>query len=549
MADQSRPSFDLWSQAWIPVKLGQNSLLVSIQDFFDRAGELAYFEGEVPTMPLAIQRILSTVLRQAVEPRQGENGHQVWARIWKEGRFPMDEIRSYGQAYSGRFDLFHPERPFLQAPGLATVKNEYLKPAALLSTVPRGSSQFTSRAGEQTDTMSPAEAAQWVIHAMGFDVAGIKPGALGDDRAKGGKGYGIGTGWLGRLGAFRLVGKDLFETLMFNTRFQGYDDAVQDMALWERDDVLTGAVSRPENSQPRGDADLYTWPSRRIRLHFTGTGEVDGVLITQGDRLLAYGQERTEPASFWRNSPAQAKALGTSNAVFMPRSHDPNRAAWQRIDSVLAHPGTVPLKGQEKVVMPLLISQLRELIANGVLSSDTKVLVETVGLVYGTQDSVVTDMYSDRVSFASRLLLPPSIRARARVVDIARLTDEMAHQVAYRVKDAREAAGASGENTSATVLSRLYFDIDPAFRRWLNDLDVDRVDEHIENWCSTLFDLLMTTAKAEMLRLGPRALVGRSGAETARGTSALSAFNALVSTLRKRLKPIPADTPREGAHS
>ncbi len=545
MLDTARHTFDLWTEDWIPVNDGKASRLVSLDDFFRNAHTYAYLEGEVPTMPFAVRRILSTILRQAVEPEEGADPLETWTRVYSEGRFPMEEIEAYREQWADRFDLFHPERPFMQAPGLETARNDYLPPAALLSTVPNGEKHFSSRFGAAAARMAPSEAALWLIHTMAFDVSGIKPAAVDDPRGKGGRGYPIGTGWAGRLGGFQIIGKNLFETVMLNTRFQADDD--EDKALWERDEVLTGAPSREEGAAPVGDSDLYTWPSRRIRLRVAADGAVDGVLITNGDRLAPYGKEKLEPASFWRNSEAQAKVLKVPGPVFMPKSHDPSRAAWQRIDSILANPGTDPIKGQERVPQAKLLEQAIALVHADVLPPKKPLLIETVGLAYGTQDAIITDMYSDRVSFESQLLLPENAAAQTAVVDLARLTTFMIKQVGYRMKDAREAAGASGVEASATVEKALYFSVDPLFREWLQGLDLAVLDQEITRWKKTLFTLLIRAAEAEILKLGPRAFVGRVNPETGKETSALDALNHLSSILHKNLLSTTAHTKGDAA--
>ena len=65
-------------------------------------------------------------------------------------------------------------------------------------------------------SISVAEAAQMVVHVMAYDYSGIKSGAVGDPRVKGGKGYPTGIGWAGWLGGTLLKGANLKETLLLN---------------------------------------------------------------------------------------------------------------------------------------------------------------------------------------------------------------------------------------------------------------------------------------------------------------------------------------------
>src|SRR5699024_2697574 len=70
---------------------------------------------------------------------------------------------------------------------------------------------------DPTLPIPPGEAARWLVHCMAFDISGIKSGAVGDPRVKGGKGYPIGIGWSGWLGGLYFEGDTLFQTLMLNT--------------------------------------------------------------------------------------------------------------------------------------------------------------------------------------------------------------------------------------------------------------------------------------------------------------------------------------------
>ena len=123
------------------------------------------------------------------------------------------------------------------------------------------------RAGNARDSLSYGEAARWLVYAQAYDYSGIKSGAVGDSRVKGGKGYPIGTGWTGMTGGVLVVGENLLDTLILNTCSSALTNS-QDRPVWERQpDGPDTREKVGENAYPQGPSDLLTWQSRRIRLH------------------------------------------------------------------------------------------------------------------------------------------------------------------------------------------------------------------------------------------------------------------------------------------
>src|SRR5947199_72580 len=117
----------------------------------------------------------------------------------------------------------------------------------LISDVPNGAPMFTTRIGGDL-SVPYAEAARWLVHCQAFDPSGIKAGAVGDDRVKGGKGYPIGVAWSGLLGGVLLEGRTLKETLLLNLIAADFDvcgrDPAVDLPVWERPPV-TAAEEAP----------------------------------------------------------------------------------------------------------------------------------------------------------------------------------------------------------------------------------------------------------------------------------------------------------------
>ena len=95
------------------------------------------------------------------------------------------------------------------------------------------------------ERLSFAEAARWVVHAHAYDTSGIKTGAVGDPRVKGGKVYPLGVAWAGTLGGVFVEGENLRETLLLNLVAFDTDnlriDPDEDRPAWRR------PPARPQN--------------------------------------------------------------------------------------------------------------------------------------------------------------------------------------------------------------------------------------------------------------------------------------------------------------
>ncbi|MCP2256505.1 hypothetical protein LX15_000188 [Streptoalloteichus tenebrarius] len=117
------PSFDLAIQPWIPVidKDGKPRRM-GLQDVLVHAHDLTELDLPLPPAEAALWRVLSAIAYEitglgesGVDPDEWRSRQE---RLVRDGRFDEAEIKKYFVGYSGRFDLFHPERPWLQDPRL-----------------------------------------------------------------------------------------------------------------------------------------------------------------------------------------------------------------------------------------------------------------------------------------------------------------------------------------------------------------------------------------------------------------------------------------------
>ncbi|RJQ89106.1 type I-E CRISPR-associated protein Cse1/CasA [Amycolatopsis panacis] len=465
-------SFDLTDQPWLPARtLAGEQIELSLVDVLVQAHTLSGLTCEVGTQMFALTRLLLAVLHGAVDgPRDVDH----WERLWSQETLPADAIKSYLAKCRDRFDLFHPQTPFLQVAGLRTAKGEVSELNKLIADVPNGHPFFTTRIGGPL-RLSYAEAARWLVHCHAFDPSGIKSGAEGDPRVKGGKGYPIGTGWSGNLGGVLPEGRTLRETLLLNLiaaeSVALRRDPAIDLPVWERKPA--GVTEEQEGGRaPAGPVDLYTWQSRRIRL-VREDGAVTAVLICNGERSTPQNKNLVEPHTAWRRSQAQEKKL-RQPLVYMPREHLPERAVWRGLQSLL--PGAETGQGSEAAAFlsPGVLEWVAEVA--DIVGPDQPLRLHTVGMTYGAQSSTTSDILDDHIELRSILI---SRGARALVqtaLDSVAAAENGALAVSRLASNLAAATGAGKDDRDGPrerASERCYAALDIEFRAWLRGLRAD----------------------------------------------------------------------------
>lgn len=463
--------FDLTDDAWIPGRLPDGRVAEhGVRETLHAAHLLVGITGDLPTQTFALTRLLLAVLHGAL---RGPKDIDEWGELWRADRLPAGQIDDYLDRHQERFALFHPRTPFMQVADLTTPKGETSELSKLIADVPNGVPVFATRRGVLTLTF--AEAARWLVHCHAFDSSGIKSGAVGDDRVKGGKGYPIGVAWSGLLGGVLLEGSTLKETLLLNLlaadSYVAPRDPAVDLPAWERA-PSTAAEEVPEGRPPTGPVDLYTWQSRRVRLVPEG-GQVTRVLIANGERLTPQNRHMKEPHTAWRRSETQEKKLGEP-LVYMPREHDPDRSIWRGLQSLL--PGASSRhadKGGSRWVAPGVLEWLDVLVGSELVAQDHLVRVRATGMVYGSNSSVVDDVVHDTLSLRASLARHDAVHLAAVVTSCVDVAEKVVRTVGNLAGDLVAATGGNGAGPRSRIIEQLYGRCDSPFREWLQDIGVE----------------------------------------------------------------------------
>ncbi|MEU1278548.1 type I-E CRISPR-associated protein Cse1/CasA [Streptomyces sp. NPDC005805] len=462
------PSFDLTERPWIGVlglDGGQHEL--SLREVFARAGELRRITAELPTVEFALVRLLLAVAHDALDGPEDAEG---WGELWAAAQAEEDcfaPVGEYLDRHRERFDLLHPGTPFFQTPGLRTAKDEVFSLNRIVADVPNGE-PFLSARMPTVDRLTFAEAARWVVHAHAYDTSGIKSGAVGDDRMKNGKVYPLGTGWAGGLGGVFVEGRDLRETLLLNLVAADTPEVridEDDAPAWRRLPSGPGGAERV----PTGVRDLYTWQSRRVRLHFDADG-VHGVVLGYGDPLRARNRHGREPMTAWRRSEPQEKKL-REKPVYLPRDHDPARAAWRGIGSLVAGRAAPP-QGAEPPsrLRPGILEWVARLVTDGDLTPDHPIRARIVGAAYGTQQSVIDEIVDDHLGMKVVLLHKRHRSYADAAVHAAEDAETAVRALGDLATDLARAAGSEGDSSRSAARSAGFDALEGRYRAWLLEL-------------------------------------------------------------------------------
>lgn len=506
-------SFDLVSRPWLPAQRTDGTTVeLSLRDVFAEAGNLRRLVGDVPTQEFALLRLLLAVLHDAVD---GPEDIEAWGELW-ESDDPFAAVPDYLERHRDRFDLLHPHHPFFQVAELRTEKDEVGPLNRIVADVPNGDPFFSMRQPGPA-TLGLAEAARWLVHTHAFDVSGIKSGAVDDPRVKGGKGYPQGVGWAGNLGGVFAEGDSLRETLLLNL-IAGDNDFLQsekkDLPAWRRPPSGPAAIE-PDLDAPRpsGPRDLYTWQTRRVRLQATD-GVVTGAVLSYGDPLAPHNKQHREPMTGWRHSVPQEKKLGIKT-VYMPRQHDPARAAWRGLAALLGsrgghQEGAEQRTGPAEVLPPGVVTWLARLTVEDFLPRLSLIRTRIVGATYGTQQSVIDEIVDDEVVLPAVVLHGERpLYGSAAVAAVAR-ADSAVTALGHLAGNLARAIGADPGPPTDTARDLGFAALDGPYRQWLSALG--RSSDPIRSrgdWEVTVAGIVRSLGRRLLDGAGPNAAEGR----------------------------------------
>lgn len=501
-------TFNLTTQQWIPILMRDGTTRdVSLRELFTIAPDAERLACELPTQDFAVLRVLLAILHRAIDgPRDVDD----WADLWESNALPLPAINAYLDQWAHRFDLLDPVLPFFQVPDMTTRRLDDGEPDAgagsvrkIVIDIPDRELTASMRRFEGLDALTFPDAARWLIHTHAFDTAGIKHGALGHPELTGGKVMPQGPAWAARLGPVHLTGRTLWETLLLNLTGDapGYDSA-RDLPPWERPQGTTHPDGTKEAPRPvTGKVDVFTWQSRRVRLVHDGNSVV-AVVLTYGDRFSGLDMHNNEPMTAWKR---------TKEGHYRPLQHQPGRALWRGLQSLLPYAPT-----DQQFIAPGVVQHLAALSEAGILPDGHKVALTSCAIGFDTKGSKVQSLTSDTIEVPAAILADAGLSTV--VVSAVQHAESAAGRVGTfglnlaRATGYSQPSGVRDFDTPAFDQSRerAYAALAEPFGRWIDTLSPG-TDPYmaLDEWHTTA-RVALSAVGAELARRAPTtATVGR----------------------------------------
>ena len=517
------PDFNLCNEPWIPVLyVSGQTQEVSLKQLFDESNSIRKIHSGDATTDVAILGVAVVIFFRAVLENTEEYGElyrepKKWIQnISLGGSEQLYFVQDYLKKYQDRFNLFDAERPFMQVADLHTSKGE-VKPVSRL-VLDSESEYFSMRAEQALTSLSYAEAARYLVTVQAYDYSGIKSGAVGDPRVKGGKGYPLGVGWYGTTGKIIVHGENLIETLLYcidyeqllnveKVKGKSHRIALQDKSVWERELPDTAAPRAYKGGDPTkykdepapaaGMCEILTWQSRRVRL-FPENGRVTGVLVSNGDKWFDRNTY-TDPLTAYRFSKNQSTQ---TNPVWMPKAHSAERTLWRGVDALLMRLDSSQIKQDKPAPV------IRQISSGKYFPAGAKANVQLVGMVYGNQSAVIEGTIDESLSLELALLTEQGARISTTVRENIQITMDAAIALGQYAGNLLRAAGKEYEfrpSVTESILHRM----EDEFRSWLADLSVsDDVSTQAAKWQSKVRRILEDEADQLAVSAGPKAAIG-----------------------------------------
>ena len=332
----SQPSFDVLRQPWIPViRMDGTREEVGILSALEHAHELRAIHDPSPIIEFGLYRLLVAFLLDALmlAGRQPADIPDLESLI-REKCIDLHIIDDYVCHCGDVFNLFNPERPFLQTANLAGDEGGPIE--ALFFSVPSGSEAIHwHHVKEGKMSVSAADAVRALT-------------AFGPFMKQGGRGYSPSINGSSPLYAMP-IGGSLFHTLILNLPIRAYGEG-KASAAWLRRDTPIGRRS------PMSTTDALTWQPRQATLLTCGN-EQDGAAAAS----LRFKPGLQVDGSDWID-PNLAYKWGDKGAEKV--SMQKNRALWRDAGALALLTGRELGGGNDKVSIrrPDVVEQAYSLI-------------------------------------------------------------------------------------------------------------------------------------------------------------------------------------------
>jgi len=310
-------TFDLTRGPWIPCVMPSGERVeLGIRDVLVRAHEVSEVLDEAPPVTAALHRLLLAIVHRNFGPRNEVE----WKTVWDRGRFDAPTLDRYFDEWRKRFDLFDPERPFYQTPGLPTDKAVPISKLTFALASGNNATLFDHTHEGNCPLLGPGAAARMLVAHHAFAPGGLVSHADGEKAHKSAD-----AAPLANTALALALQSNLFRTLLCNA--PAYDPSAG-VPFGSRGDAPSWEASRscePMKRSPQGLLDLLTWQSRRILLRPEEDGRVRSAIIMKGFQFGTDDRLHWEQmVAFVRNAQA-----GPTEVAWFPMGLRRERACWR----------------------------------------------------------------------------------------------------------------------------------------------------------------------------------------------------------------------------
>lgn len=325
MEKEHQPEFNLWTQPWIDVQFLRGQIgKASISEVLLHAHEIHAIIDPSPLAIAGILRLLIAVLQDALKPERVPD----IKNLYQAGCFPEKQIQAFGEKYSGRFDIFSSEAPFMQSRDLPVNpgRGDPAKTIAYLTPDRPSGTNITHfhHIKDSDNSLCPACCAKGLVIVPCFATAG-------------GKGIKPSINGVPPIYVFPS-GNNLFQSLTLSLTTPAYQPRAasrSDLPWWLREPV----VGKSEEVIEVGYLHSLTFPARRIRLHpkrvsHPCTRCAETAEWQAGTMVYEMGEFRDKESAFWFDPFAAYRLPGRKAEKPTPIRPLEGKAIWREFTSL-----------------------------------------------------------------------------------------------------------------------------------------------------------------------------------------------------------------------
>lgn len=443
------PTFDLLREPWIPVvtRSGDRQEL-SLTEVLSQAPRLAEIRDENPLVEFGLYRLLTALVTDLYRLQAEHNLTDLLDR----GAFDPARLADYFGTHGGRFDLFHPQHPFLQDASLADAER---KPVALLHPgIPSGTNANHFHHREEDDfAIGPAVAARLLTTVAPFMTMG---------------GAGLSPSINGAPPWYALLQRPtLFETLCLNAcTLQGPHVAELGVPAWRRPEPMQG------KRQSATLLEALTWQPRRILLDPDESGgrcSITGRESPLVVRTMRFTAGATVDFPWW-DDPNVAYKAGKDTMI--PLRPLEGRQVWRDTGALVLNRGS---GSDQQDHRPGVVRQFAALFSEGAFDGSQDGGQFSLSL-YGMRTDLKTKVFEWQ---RERLVLPRQVLTWGdELVHRAQQAMDEANAISSIVRSAirlaypREGKGARSplESRAAEARERFWSSLAPRYQAFLHHL-------------------------------------------------------------------------------